>query len=132
MKIEKWTRCYGFQRTEKTKKKVVGRRAAEGGDRCRTRINRRLEQRNSSEPTTRVVCKPGLNRKRELSRISRPATAQRQAHVRLATGEFPRAWPAHPQHCWRMSARGTTILACLLSVCPIFVSVLVIILFLRE
>ena len=129
--------CFGFQRAEKKeeekKKKRVGRRAADSSDRRRTRVNHRLEQRSSSEASTRVARKSGQTATR--AEPTGPADPRlrgsgRAYSLRLAPSRV--RGHALLACCWRVSARGTANLARLLSVCPIFVPVPVLILFLRE
>ena len=73
----------------------------------------------------------------EPNRTDRPATAQKLPHVVGARAACDWCLPARvalalPAHCWRVSTRERVVLAWLLSICPIFVPVPVLILFLRE
>ena len=98
------------ERRKKKEKKKKGSRPASGGrwrqapdgcDRRRTRVDHRLEQRSSSEASTRVACKPGRTATR--AEPTGPADPRLrgggrawQARVQPATGAFPRAWPHTP------------------------------------
>ena len=95
--IEGCVSVFRRQRRKKKKKKkkkqkesAGERRAADGGDRRRTRIDHRLEQRSSSEASTRVACKPGRTATR-----AEPTLDYAEAGARAA-------------YDWRLPARVTT------------------------
>ena len=126
----------GQRRKKKEKEKKNGRRAAEGGDRRQTPVDHRLKQRSSSDVSTRVACKPGQTATRAEPTgpgwAGRPRLHGSKRAWRLRLAPSRTRGYALPTCCWRVSARGMANLARLFSVCPIFVLVPILILFLRE
>ena len=127
--------CYRFQKIEKKERKKKEGSAGE----------RRMAATGAEHASTVGWSNASPARRRHVSpvKLGQTANASRTGPVNL---RLRRGWRAcalrlaHsrardlalPAHCRRMCARGPAVLAQLLSRCPIFVSVPVLILFLRE